>query len=123
MMKIFVKQRGLSFGGFIIWAFVLVFASIFSMKLIPVYIDNGKIQKALNVIVSDPAMQEASIREVKDSFVKRAITMDSVTAVTTDDLVITKENGKLSISASYSKTVPLVGNVSLLLEFNPSAPK
>lgn len=123
MMKIFVKQRGLSFGGFIIWAVVLVFASIFSMKLIPVYIDNGKIQKALNVIVSDPAMQEASIREVKDSFVKRAITMDSVTAVTTDDLVITKENGKLSISASYNKTVPLVGNVSLLLEFNPSAPK
>lgn len=123
MMRIFVKQRGLSFGGFIMLLAFLGGLAIFSMKLIPAYIDNGKIQKALNVIVSDPAMQEASIREIKDSFVKRAITMDSVTSVTTDDLIITKENGRLSISASYSRTVPLVGNVSLLLEFNPAAKK
>ena len=49
--------------------------------------------------------------------------MDSVTGVTTDDLVISKEGGALAMSASYSKKIPLVGNVSLLIEFNPSAPK
>lgn len=122
-MKARGKQSGLSFGGFIMLLAFLGGLAIFSMKLIPAYIDNGKIQKALNVIVSDPAMQEASISEVKNAFNKRAITMDSVTAITTDDLVIIKQNGKLTISASYNKTVPLVGNVSLLLEFNPSAPK
>ncbi|HQS57507.1 MAG: hypothetical protein B7Y56_07605 [Gallionellales bacterium 35-53-114] len=123
MMKTNFQQRGVTFGGFIMILALLGGLAIFSMKLIPAYMENGKVQKAFDAIVSDPAMQAASIPEIKESFSKRAITMDSVTGITTEDLVIGKEDGKLTLSASYSKKVPLVGNVSLLIEFNPSAPK
>lgn len=122
-MKTNFQQRGVTFGGFIMILALLGGLAIFSMKLIPAYMENGKVQKAFDAIVRDPAMQSASIPEIKDSFYKRAITMDSVTEVSTEDLVIGKEDGKLTLSASYSKKVPLVGNVSLLIEFNPSAPK
>lgn len=123
MMKAMAKQSGVTFSGFIMVAAIFVSVAIFSMKLIPAYMENGKIQKALDAIVRDPAMQAATIPEIKDSFSKRAIIMDSVTSVTTDDLVISKESGKLSISASYSAKIPLAGNVSLLVEFSPAAPK
>jgi hypothetical protein len=49
--------------------------------------------------------------------------MDSVSTVTSGDIVISKEGGALRLSASYSAKIPLAGNVSLLVEFDPSAPK
>jgi hypothetical protein len=123
MMKTLVKQSGVTFGGFIMILALLGGLAIFSMKLIPVYMENGKIQKAFDAITQDPAMQTATIAEIKDSFYKRANTMDSVTTVTSNDIEISKEGGKLTLSASYSAKIPLAGNVSLLVEFNPSAPK
>lgn len=122
-MKTLVKQNGVTFGGFIMILALLGGLAIFSMKLIPAYMENGKIQKAFDAITHDPAMQTATVAEIKDSYYKRANTMDGVTAVTTNDIVINREGGDLKLSASYSTKVPLAGNVSLLLEFNPSSPK
>ena len=123
MKAIIKQQRGVTFGGFIMVAFLLVFVAIFSMKLIPAYMENGKIQKALDAIVRDPAMQNAPVAEIRDSFFKRANTMDNVTAINQSDLEISKENGRLTLSASYKVILPLAGNVKLLIEFNPTAPK
>lgn len=122
-MKVFKKQRGVTFGGFIMIACLLVFVAISSMKLIPAYMENGKIQKALDAIARDPAMQNAPVAEIRDAFYKRANTMDDVTAVNQGDLEISKENGRLTLSASYKVILPLAGNVKLLIEFNPTAPK
>ena len=124
MMKTFFKQqRGVTFGGFIMILALLGGLAIFSMKLIPAYMENGKIQKAFDAITHDPAMQTATVAEIRDSFYKRANTMDNVTTVTSNDIEINKEGGRLKLSASYSTKIPLAGNVSLLIEFNPSAPK
>lgn len=120
-MKAIVKQRGVTFTGFIMVAAVLVSVAIFSMKLIPAYMENGKIQKAFDAIVRDPALQAGTVFEIKEAFYKRANTMDNVTTVTSNDIVISKENGVLTLSASYSAKIPLAGNVSLLVEFNPTA--
>lgn len=122
-MKTLVKQSGLTFGGFIMVLALLGGLAIFSMKLIPAYMENAKIQKAFDAITHDPAMQAASVAEIKDSFYKRANTMDNVSSVTQNDIVIGKEGGNLTLSASYSAKIPVAGNVSLLLEFNPSSPK
>ncbi len=123
-MKTMSKQSGVTFGGFIMALLVFIVAATMSMKLIPVYMENEKVQKALDAIVRDPAMQTATIAEIKDAFSKRANTMDDVTVVNASDLEIVKEANRLAmISASYSKQIPFAGNVSLLIEFNPSASK
>ncbi|PIX04757.1 MAG: DUF4845 domain-containing protein, partial [Gallionellales bacterium CG_4_8_14_3_um_filter_54_18] len=38
-----IRQRGLSFSGFIFGAFVLVLLSITGLKMIPVYMQNATI--------------------------------------------------------------------------------
>jgi hypothetical protein len=43
--------------------------------------------------------------------------------VTSNDIEISKDDSRLTMSASYSKKIPLAGNISLLIEFHPSAPK
>lgn len=123
MKKYLKQQRGVTFTGFIMVLVLLVVVAIFGMKLIPVYMESGKIQKAFDAIVQDPSMQTATVAEIKESFFKRAITMDNVTTVNANDLEVSKENGRLMLSVSYNVKVPLAGNVSLLIEFNPSAPK
>lgn len=122
-MKTLIKQSGVTFGGFIMVLALLGGLAIFGMKLVPAYMEDGKIQKAFDAITHDPAMQTATVAEIKDSFYKRAVTMDNVTMVSENDIVIGKDGGRLTLSASYSKKIPVAGNVSLLLEFNPSAPK
>jgi len=121
MLKILKKQTGVTFGGFIMVLALLGGLAIFAMKLIPAYMENGKIQKAFEAIVRDPAMQAGTIAEIKDSYYKRANVMDNVSTVTSSDIVISKEGNSLSLSASYSAKIPLAGSVSLLVEFSPSA--
>ena len=120
--KMPLQQRGLSFGGFILGAFLLVFASIFAFKLIPAYIQNSKIEKMFVDIKHDPDMQKASPREIRISFEKRA-SVDDVTAIKAEEIEIASGEGTLALSANYSVKIPLIANISLLMEFNPSSDK
>jgi hypothetical protein len=71
-------------------------------------------------IANDPEMQGAAVGAVKMSFTKRA-SIENVRAIGADDIEISKADGRLELSASYAVKVPLVANVSLYLEFNPSS--
>ena len=122
-MKTTAKQNGVTFIGMIMFAIVLVLVAIFSLKLIPVYMDDGKIQKSLDAMVRDPALQSASADEIRNSFSKRVNIMDGVTVVNPADLDISNDNGRLTVSVPYSVKIPFAGNVSLLIEFKPSASK
>jgi len=116
------KQRGLTFFGFIIGAFILVLVSITGLKLIPAYMESMKIKNLFTVIANDPEMQKASHKDIRMSFFNRA-SIDSVTAIKSDDIEIASEGGRLVLSTSYAVKVPLAGNVSLYLEFNLTSAK
>lgn len=116
------RQRGLSFFGFIFGAFVLVLVSITGLKLVPAYMQNAQVKNVFVAIANDPEMQKASPRDIRMSFSKRA-SIDNITAVKADDIVIDSDAGTPVLSASYAVKVPLAGNVSLYLEFNPTSAK
>jgi hypothetical protein len=116
------KQRGLSFSGFIFGAFLLVMASIVGLKMIPAYIENATIKNLFVTIANDPEMKDATVGAIKMSFSKRA-SIESVSVIGTDDIDIEKVDGDLVLSASYPVKIPLVANISLYLEFNPSSGK
>lgn len=114
------SQRGLSFIGFIMGAFILVLASTIGLKLIPAYMQNAEINKLFVTIANDPEMQKAPLRDIRASFGKRA-SIDNITAIKTEDIEIETGDGHPVLSASYAVKVPLVGNISLYLEFNPGS--
>jgi len=114
------KQRGLSFSGFIFGAFALVLLGIFGLKLIPAYMQDATIKNLFVAIANDPEMQKASPGTVRMSFSKRSL-IDNVTAIKAEDIEVASDGGRLVLSASYAVKVPLAGNVSLYLEFNPSS--
>ncbi len=117
----FNQQHGFSFGGFLIILILLVFGALFGFKLIPAYMENGKVQNMLEAIAHDPDMQTASIAELRNSFDKRA-SVNWVTSVKGADLVIEKgQDGRPVLSTSNEVRIKLAGNMTLLLEFNPSS--
>lgn len=123
MMKTATRQRGFSFGGFIMVLVIFIVLAIFSMKLIPAYMENGKIQKAFDAIARDPSMQSATEHDIRMSFYNRAMTMDAVKAISHQDIEISQDDGGLVLSADYNVKIPLGGNASLLLEFHPTSAK
>lgn len=114
------QQRGIGFGGFVLGAFIVVLVSIFGLKLIPAYMEEATIRNVFNTITHDPDMQKASMREIRSSFDKRA-NIDRITAIKAEDIEIASDNGRLHLSAAYSVKIPLTGNVSLVLDFNPTS--
>lgn len=114
------SQRGLSFSGFLLGAFIFVMFSLLGMKLIPAYMENAQIKKIFNDISNDPDMQKATVRDVRGSFDHRA-RIDNISAISSGDITMENRSGKPILNASYYVKIPLAGNVSLYLDFNPTS--
>ena len=114
------KQRGISMAAFIFIALGVVVLIILGMKIGPAYVENKTIQTAFEDILHGPEIQNASDSVIRSNY-SRHVEAGYIRAVNASDVLIERDNGKIVLSASYQVKVPLVGNVSLLLDFNPSA--
>lgn len=110
-----IQQRGFALAPFLIGALLLVLAVIVGLQMIPAYIQSSKITSVFNAIKHDPEMAQANLDQMRASFARRS-SVDSITAITPEQI---KLSDKGELIAHYETTIPLVGNVSLLLEFNP----
>lgn len=115
------RQRGLTLANLLLGAILIVFLAIGGMKVVPAYVENRTIQHILDTIAHDPEMQEATPQDLRNSWDKRAV-VDNITVVNAQDLVINKlPNGNWVLSVKYNVKIGLGGNVSLLLEFEPTS--
>ena len=115
-----IRQCGLTFGGILFGAFMLVLLGILSMKIIPAYMQDAQISNMFKAIVNDQNIQQSSESEIRSSFDKRA-SIDGIKTIRGSDIIVSSENGKLILSTSYSVKIPLGGNVSLVMEFKPTS--
>ncbi len=106
------RQAGISLTGLIFVLAVLGVAAVFAMKLIPTYTEYSAIKGAM------ARAKEAggTNREMEVAFDKTA-DINNVTAIKGSDLVITRDSGTPEISFAYEKRVPLMGNVSLVIDY------
>jgi len=116
------RQRGVTLSGLLIWSAIIILVAIGGMKIIPAYVQDAEIKGILSTIVNDPEMQGGQSKSIRESFSKRAM-MNNINIVTANDIDIVKDARGLSLSISYQVKIPLIGNASLLLEFNPSSIK
>lgn len=111
------KQKGISLGGFLVVCVVLFFGALLAFKIIPPYMEFLNIKKNMTATVRDPTLQDASPAQIRAAYAKRA-DVDNVTVISEKDITVTKEGGSLVLSTAYQVKVPLVSNISLLMDFN-----
>jgi len=76
----------------------------------------------VNPLISETLGERAyaSLHDIRMSYSKRTAVED-VSAIKLEDVDIAKDGNELVLSASYFVKIPLAGNVSLYLDFNPSS--
>ncbi len=115
------RQRGLSFLGLIALAGVLGFSAVIGLKLIPIYMDSWKIDGVMTAVVKDVDINQQSRQEVIDSMLKR-LDIEGAEAVNyhnwKESLTVTKRKNKVTIDVYYRVETQIIGNLSLVAEFD-----
>ncbi len=114
------RQRGITLSGLLVWSVILVFLAIGGMKIVPAYVQNQTIKGIFDTISRSPDMQDASPKDIREAYSKRAM-MNNINVVDVADIEISKVGSKLRLSVEYSVRIELVGNASLVLDFKPSS--
>ena len=115
------RQRGLTITGFIFVAAIGVVAVMVGARTIPAYIEWYTVQKVMaNTLQS--AKEGFTLYQFRRDFDLKA-SADYIDSVRGTDIEVTKEGNQLVATASWSRVLHLVGNVSLLLEFEATATK
>jgi len=114
------RQHGVSLEGFLVAIVILVLVAVAGMKIAPAYIQDKTIKSKFDELARDPELKNATVRDIRAAFSKRVTTSD-ITAIKAEDIEVLKDAGGITLSASYTVKIPLIGNASLLLEFNPSS--
>lgn len=109
------KQQGLSFFGFIIVAIVVAAAALTGFKVVPAYTQYFSIKSTIARLAKESG--SATPTSIRESFSKSA-EIGYITDVSSKDLKIAQIGGITRIAVEYEKVVPLVANISLLLDFN-----
>jgi hypothetical protein len=114
-------QRGLTMTGFIITAIVVVAAIMIGFRVMPSYIEYYTVQKVLAKTLDD-SKPGFSLYQFRRDFDLKA-SADYIDSVRGSDIDVAKDGNNVVATATWTKTLHLVGNVSLLLEFEATAKK
>ena len=113
------KQLGISLGGLMAGAAVLIVLAMVGLKLAPSYIEFFAIKKAVNALAAD-ARAGTTVNEIRKNFDQRA-TIDDISSVKGSDLEVTKDGGTVVVAVAYRKEIPLVANVGVYIDFRAAS--
>ena len=114
------KQLGVTLSGLIMVCFVLIIVVLLGFKLFQPYTEYFAIQKVFKTLAQNPEVRNGGKREFITAWAGFA-TIENISVIGGDDVEITREGGRVVLSASYRKTIPLFKNISLLIDFAPSS--
>ena len=114
------RQRGVSLSGLLMVSVVLILVLLLGFKLYKPYTDFFALQKIFRTLATKPEVRTGTRREVMAAWAPYA-QIENVSAISGDDIEITKDGNSVVVSAAYQARVPLFKNYTLLIDFNPSA--
>src|SRR3990170_1744972 len=112
------RQRGMTFLGIIVIVIVVgawVYAGI---RLTPKYLEYVKVAATLEKVRDEYAANPESTEFMLRKAIERHFDIEMVTVIDSHDIEITRDGGTFLVRAAYEDTVPLVANVSFLVQFD-----
>ena len=111
------KQQGITFLGMLFVGALVALLAITAIRIVPAYTEFMTVEKVLKAMQKDP-LDTMTPKEIKTSFDKRA-SIDYITVVNSEDLIIERsDSGATVLSIEYQVVKPIIGNVSVLLDFS-----
>lgn len=112
------RQRGMTFLGIAV-VVVVVGAWVYAgIRLVPKYLEYVKVAATLEKVRDEYASNPESTEFMLRKAVERHFDIEMVTVIDSNDIEITRDGGTFLLRAAYQDTVPLVANVSFLVDFD-----
>ncbi len=113
------RQSGMTLISLVSILVIVGLIGLFFMKITPAWIEYFSIKKAIKSMAESGNLK-GSIPEVRTAFDKRA-EVGYITVIGGKDLEISKVGDGYSVGFSYRKEIPVVGNMSVVFDFQGSA--
>ena len=111
------SQQGLTILGFLFVAAVLVSVALVGFRVFPAYVEYFAVKKAL-----EQSMEESptgNIAEIRRAF-DRKTSAGYIESVRPTDVQVSRDGNKLVASVAWQRVLHMIGNASILLEFDVS---
>lgn len=111
------KQGGATIWVNLIWIMMGVVIAIFSVKVIPIYLDNYTVAGSLEGLKAEEGLSKLKDREIRRKL-SDFFTINNVRTISPDQIVIEREKRKLvAIKVDYEVREHLFYNIDLMLKF------
>jgi hypothetical protein len=120
-MHIRAKESGLTIIGFLFVAAVVLAIAMLGFRVLPSYIEYFSVVKTLKQTL-EGARDGVTLTEFRKAFDLKS-SADYIDSVRGSDVELEKRDNQLVATATWTTTLHLVGNASLLLDFQASASK
>jgi Tfp pilus assembly protein PilE len=110
-----LRQRGLSLVSLVVLVVIIGFAAVIALRVVPTVVEY---RNALSA--TKKAAAANTPREIQAQF-DRSATIDDIDAIAGKDLNIQKVDDGFVVSFAYTKKIPLVGPVSLTIDYAGSS--
>ena len=118
------KQQGWTLWGFIFTASIFMFSAYVGMKLTPVYMNNNSLKNAMELALDNNNIRSATKTQLINTM-KKQMFLDGIANMVDlkRKLSFKRSRKQALLSVKYSKEVPLLANVSLLIRFENEVEK
>lgn len=114
------KQKGFTFWSLTFTVGTIAIVALLTMKLFPAYSEFFAVKKAINKMATEGNLASMEKRDIQRAF-ERYSDIDDFRSIKPTDLEVKKtSSGETIVTADYEVVIPLVANVSALLEFHAS---
>jgi Domain of unknown function (DUF4845) len=112
------RQSGMTLISLVTLLVIVGLVAVFFMKITPVWIEYFSIKKAIKSMEQSGDLKGA-IPAIRTAFDKRA-EVGYITVIGGKDLELSKTGEGYSVGFSYRKEIPIVGNMSVVFDFQGS---
>ncbi len=112
------QQRGVSLSGLIFLLAILSMLGLLAAKIFPSVLEF----KAIKNSIAAAKATNGTPAEMRTTFDKNA-EINTISSINGKDLFISKDTGETEISFAYEKRIPLLSNVSLVIDYSGTTDK
>jgi Domain of unknown function (DUF4845) len=112
------NERGITILGFLFVAAVVIIFALVGFRVTPAYIEYFAVQKALQQALADAP--DGNIGEVRRAF-DRKTSAGYIESVRPVDVQVTRQSNQITAAVSWQRVLPMIGNASILLDFDATA--
>lgn len=111
------REKGLTFISLVIVLAIIGFFTLLVLKIGPIYMNHSKVLNALAALEQTGDVEKKSKNEIRLILAKR-FNLNYVDHIDLDDIAISKAGGYLKVRIYYEVVEPIIGNLSVLVQFD-----